>query len=86
MTFKGNVPDTRNSKSRHFNELRSSGRVQVHDPLADRPRSNTNTHELVPMEACARDAVIRGRQTLNVARGWPFMTRLLKQEAASCST
>ena len=85
MTFKENVPDTRNSKVADiFNELRSSGlAVQVHDPLAD-PSEVKHEYgiELLAMEALrpadavifavAHDAYVRG--------GWPLLAGLLKQE------
>jgi len=83
MTFKENVPDTRNSKVADIvAELQSFGlAVQVHDPLAD-PREVKHEYgiELVTMQALqpadavifavAHDPFVRG--------GWPLLTRLLK--------
>jgi UDP-N-acetyl-D-galactosamine dehydrogenase len=82
MTFKENVPDTRNSKVADIvNELQTFGlAVQVHDPLAD-PREVRHEYgiELVKLEALrpadavifavAHDAFVRG--------GWPLLTKLL---------
>jgi UDP-N-acetyl-D-galactosamine dehydrogenase len=85
MTFKENVPDTRNSKVADiFNELRSSGlTVQVHDPLAD-PGEVKHEYgiELVAMEALRpADAVIFAvAHDTYVRGGWPLLTGLLKQE------
>jgi UDP-N-acetyl-D-galactosamine dehydrogenase len=82
MTFKENVPDTRNSKVADIaNELQSFGlTVQVHDPLAD-PREVKREYgiDLVKLEALrpadavifavAHDAFVRG--------GWLLLTKLL---------
>jgi UDP-N-acetyl-D-galactosamine dehydrogenase len=86
MTFKENVPDTRNSKVADIvSELRSSGlSIQVHDPLAD-PHEVKREYgiELVNMEvlrpadavifAVAHDSYVRG--------GWPLVKKLLKDES-----
>jgi UDP-N-acetyl-D-galactosamine dehydrogenase len=86
MTFKENVPDTRNSKVADIvGELISSGlAVQVHDPLAD-PAEVEHEYgiKLVKMEALrpadavvfavAHEAFVRG--------GWPLVTKLLKNGA-----
>jgi UDP-N-acetyl-D-glucosamine/UDP-N-acetyl-D-galactosamine dehydrogenase len=86
VTFKENVPDTRNSKVADIvSELRSSGlSIQVHDPLAD-PREVKHEYgiELVNMEvlrpadavifAVAHDSYVRG--------GWPLVKKLLKDES-----
>ena len=83
MTFKENVPDTRNSKVFDIvRELRTVGvTVQVHDPLAD---SEETEHEygvsLMPFEALkSADAVILAvAHDEYVTGGWPLVTRLLK--------
>ena len=83
MTFKENVPDTRNSKVADIvAELQSFGlAVQVHDPLADPAQVK---HEygirLVPMEALRRaDAVIFAvAHDAYVEGGWPLLKKLLK--------
>ena len=83
MTFKENVPDTRNSKVADIvSELQSFGlAVQVHDPLADPAQVK---HEygigLVPMEALRpADAVIFAvAHDAYVKGGWPLLTKLLK--------
>ncbi len=83
MTFKENVPDTRNSKVADIvSELQSFGlAVQVHDPLADPVQVK---HEygigLLPMEALRpADAVIFAvAHTAFVKGGWPLLTNLLK--------
>jgi UDP-N-acetyl-D-glucosamine/UDP-N-acetyl-D-galactosamine dehydrogenase len=86
VTFKENVPDTRNSKVADIvSELRSSGlSIQVHDPLAD-PREVKREYgiELMNMEvlrpadavifAVAHDSYVRG--------GWPLVKKLLKDES-----
>jgi UDP-N-acetyl-D-galactosamine dehydrogenase len=85
MTFKENVPDTRNSKVADIvNELCSFGlSVQVHDPLAD-PRDVKHEYgiELIKMEALRpADAVIFAVAHESFVRGgWPLLTRLLKAE------
>ena len=85
MTFKENVPDTRNSKVADIvNELRSVGlSVQVHDPLAD-PSEVKHEYgiELIEMDALRpADAVIFAVAHEPFVRGgWPLLTRLLKQE------
>ncbi len=83
MTFKENVPDTRNSKVFDIvRELRTSGvSVQVHDPLAN---SEETEHEygvsLMQFEALKpADAVVLAvAHEEYVAGGWPMVTRLLK--------
>ncbi|MGC2079320.1 MAG: nucleotide sugar dehydrogenase [Xanthobacteraceae bacterium] len=83
MTFKENVPDTRNSKVADIvGELRSFGLpVQVHDPLAD-PREVKRDYgiELMAMDALApADAVIFAVAHEPFVRGgWGLLTRLLK--------
>ena len=85
LTFKENVPDTRNSKVADIiSELQSFGiTVQVHDPLAD---PDEVRHEygigLMTLEtlrpadavifAVAHEAYVRG--------GWPFVTKLLGKD------
>jgi UDP-N-acetyl-D-galactosamine dehydrogenase len=86
MTFKENVPDTRNSKVADIvRELRASGvAVQVHDPLA---MAEETRHEygieLTPMEALQpADAVILAVAHEPYARdGWPLIQRLLRDRA-----
>jgi UDP-N-acetyl-D-galactosamine dehydrogenase len=86
MTFKENVPDTRNSKVADIvRELRASGvAVQVHDPLA---LAEETRHEygieLTPMEALQpADAVILAVAHEPYARdGWPLIQRLLRDRA-----
>jgi len=86
MTFKENVPDTRNSKVADIvSELRSFGlTVQVHDPLAD-PSEVRHEYgiELTAMEALRpADAVIFAVvHDSFVCGGWPLVTRLLKDGA-----
>jgi UDP-N-acetyl-D-galactosamine dehydrogenase len=83
MTFKENVPDTRNSKVADIvSELRSFDlAVQVHDPLANSQEVQqeygialTTMEALRPADAVilavAHDPYVRG--------GWPLITRLLK--------
>jgi UDP-N-acetyl-D-glucosamine/UDP-N-acetyl-D-galactosamine dehydrogenase len=83
MTFKENVPDTRNSKVADIvEELRSFGLpVQVHDPLADPHEVKRDygielvaMHTLQPADAVifavAHEPFVRG--------GWGLLTRLLK--------
>ena len=83
MTFKENVPDTRNSKVADIvRELQSFGlAVQVHDPLAD-PGQVKDEYgiELVPMQALhPADAVIFAvAHTAFVKGGWPLLTGLLQ--------
>ena len=83
LTFKENVPDTRNSKVVDIvHELTSFNiDVQVHDPLAS-PKEAEHEYrlKLTPLDrlrpadavifAVAHDEYVRG--------GWPLMTRLLK--------
>ena len=83
ITFKENVPDTRNSKVADIvSELRSFGlSVQVHDPLADaQDVKNEYGIELVAMEALRpADAVILAvAHEPYVRGGWPLLARLLK--------
>jgi UDP-N-acetyl-D-glucosamine/UDP-N-acetyl-D-galactosamine dehydrogenase len=86
MTFKENVPDTRNSKVADIvSELRSSGlSIQVHDPLAD-PHEVKREYgiELVNMEALRpADAVIFAVAHDSYVRGgWPLVKKLLKDES-----
>jgi UDP-N-acetyl-D-glucosamine/UDP-N-acetyl-D-galactosamine dehydrogenase len=82
MTFKENVPDTRNSKVADIaNELQSFGlAVQVHDPLAD-PREVKHEYgiDLVKLEALRpADAVIFAvAHDTFVRGGWLLLTKLL---------
>jgi UDP-N-acetyl-D-galactosamine dehydrogenase len=83
MTFKENVPDTRNSKVADIvHELKASGiAVQVHDPLAlpDETRHEYGI-ELTAMDALkAADAVILAVPHEPYAReGWALVRRLLR--------
>jgi UDP-N-acetyl-D-glucosamine/UDP-N-acetyl-D-galactosamine dehydrogenase len=83
MTFKENVPDTRNSKVADIvAELRSFDlALQVHDPLAD-PGEVKQQHgiELTPMDALhPADAVIVAvAHTEYRQGGWPLIARLLR--------
>jgi len=84
MTFKENVPDTRNSKVADIvNELRAYGvAVQVHDPLAnpeDVQREYgieliTNIEALRPADAI----IFAVSHQMYVCGGWPLVTRLLR--------
>ena len=82
LTFKEDVPDTRNSKVVDIvRELMSYGiNVQVHDPLA---LAEEARHEygitLTPMEALRpADAVVLAVAHADyVAGGWPFIAQLL---------
>ncbi len=83
MTFKENVPDTRNSKVFDIvRELGSSGiAVQVHDPLAMSEDTERDYGvALTPFAALkAADAVILAvAHDEYVAGGWTLVTRLLK--------
>ncbi len=84
MTFKENVPDTRNSRVADIvSELRSFDlAVQVHDPLAD-PQEVKHEYgiELMTLEALRpADAVIFAvAHEVYVRGGWPLLTRLLKE-------
>jgi UDP-N-acetyl-D-glucosamine/UDP-N-acetyl-D-galactosamine dehydrogenase len=83
MTFKENVPDTRNSKVADIvSELRSFGlAVQVHDPLADADQvKHEYGIELTPMDALRpADAVIFAVAHASfVSGGWGLLTTLLK--------
>ena len=83
MTFKENVPDTRNSKVADIvHELKASGvAVQVHDPLAlaDETRHEHGI-ELTPMAALKpADAVILAVAHAPYAQeGWALVRRLLR--------
>jgi UDP-N-acetyl-D-glucosamine/UDP-N-acetyl-D-galactosamine dehydrogenase len=83
MTFKENVPDTRNSKVADIvEELRSFGLpVQVHDPLAD-PEEVKRDYgiDLMTFDALQQaDAVIFAvAHEAFVRGGWGLLTRLLK--------
>ena len=85
MTFKENVPDTRNSKVADIvTELKSFGlSVQVHDPLAD-PREVKHEYgiELMTMDALRpADAVIFAVAHDSFVRGgWPLLTKLLGKD------
>jgi UDP-N-acetyl-D-glucosamine/UDP-N-acetyl-D-galactosamine dehydrogenase len=83
MTFKENVPDTRNSKVADIvDELRSYGlAVQVCDPLADRHEVKREYgFDLMLAEALEpADAVIFAVAHEPFVRGgWPLVTKLLK--------
>ena len=83
VTFKENVPDTRNSKVADIvRELRANGvAIQIHDPLAmsadtEREHGISLTHMTALKPA---DAVILAvAHDEYVAGGWPLVTRLLK--------
>jgi UDP-N-acetyl-D-galactosamine dehydrogenase len=83
LTFKEDVPDTRNSKVVDiYNELCGFGiEAQVHDPLADAAEAR---HEygisLVDMKSLRpADAVVLAVAHQDYLRaGWPFITGLLK--------
>ncbi len=83
MTFKENVPDTRNSKvSDIVRELQASGiTVQVHDPVA-LPEETQREYgiSLLPLESLKpADAVILAVAHEDfVVGGWSLVTRLLK--------
>jgi UDP-N-acetyl-D-galactosamine dehydrogenase len=83
MTFKENVPDTRNSKVADIiGELRAYDlSVQVHDPFAD-PREVKREYglDLVPVDSLQpADAVIFAVAHEPFVRGgWPLVTKLLK--------
>jgi UDP-N-acetyl-D-glucosamine/UDP-N-acetyl-D-galactosamine dehydrogenase len=83
MTFKENVPDTRNSKVADIvGELRSSDLlVQVHDPLAN-PQDVKHEYgiELTAMEALrpANAVILAVAHEPYVRGGWPLLARLLK--------
>jgi UDP-N-acetyl-D-glucosamine/UDP-N-acetyl-D-galactosamine dehydrogenase len=83
MTFKEDVPDTRNSKVADIvAELRTFDiAVQVHDPLAD-PREVEHEYRiaLAAMDTLQpADAVILAvAHESYVCGGWPLVTRLLK--------
>jgi len=83
MTFKENVPDTRNSQVADIvSELRSFDvAVQVHDPLAS-PQDVKDEYgiELTQMDALRpADAVILAvAHEPYVKGGWPLLARLLK--------
>ena len=83
LTFKENVPDTRNSKVADIvDELRSSGvAVQVNDPLADAAEARREYGiDLIDMRALRpADAVIFAvAHDEYVQGGWPLMASLLK--------
>ncbi|MEA2978808.1 MAG: UDP-N-acetyl-D-glucosamine/UDP-N-acetyl-D-galactosamine dehydrogenase [Alphaproteobacteria bacterium] len=86
MTFKENVPDTRNSKVVDIvQELGASGVVvQVHDPLAIAKETKREYGiELTPMDALQRaDAVILAvAHEAYVREGWQLIQRLLRDGA-----
>lgn len=85
MTFKENVPDTRNSKVADIvSELRSFGlTVQVHDPLADAGEVRLEYGiELMQIEALQpADAVIFAvAHDAFVQGGWPLVAKLLGKQ------
>jgi UDP-N-acetyl-D-galactosamine dehydrogenase len=83
MTFKEDVPDTRNSKVADIvAELQSFGlAVQVHDPLAD-PAQVKQQYGigLLPMEGLqpAEAVIFAVAHTSFVKGGWPLVAKLLK--------
>lgn len=85
LTFKENVPDTRNSKVVDIiRELKSSGvEVQVADPLAI-PEEAQHEYGLTltaMKDLKAADAVILAVAHEDYVKGgWPLMTRMLKDE------
>jgi UDP-N-acetyl-D-glucosamine/UDP-N-acetyl-D-galactosamine dehydrogenase len=84
MTFKENVPDTRNSKVADIvRELSSYGLiVQVHDPLADQGEvKHEYGIDLMPLDAMQpADAVIFAVAHEPFVRGgWPLVAKLLKE-------
>jgi UDP-N-acetyl-D-galactosamine dehydrogenase len=85
VTFKENVPDTRNSKVADIvTELQSFGlTVQVHDPLAD-PCEVKREYgiELVQLAALrpAEAVIFAVAHDSFVAGGWPLVTRLLGKD------
>ena len=86
MTFKENVPDTRNSKVADIiRELESSGiTVQVHDPLASVEQTRQEYGiALTPMDALKpADAVILAVAHESYAKeGWRIVQRLLRDGA-----
>ena len=83
VSFKENVPDTRNSKVADiWRELCSFGyEVQVHDPMADRRDAEheygirlTDIDKLKPADA----VVLAVAHADYLAQGWPLIQRLLK--------
>jgi UDP-N-acetyl-D-galactosamine dehydrogenase len=83
MTFKENVPDTRNSKAVDIvKELRSFGvAVQVHDPLADFDEAQheygialSHLRELAPADA----VILAVAHDEYVSGGWALVQKLLK--------
>jgi UDP-N-acetyl-D-galactosamine dehydrogenase len=84
LTFKENVPDTRNSKVIDvIRELQSAGiAVQVHDPLADPDEAKREYGiALTPKDALKpADAVILAVAHRDyVSGGWPLLAALLRQ-------
>jgi UDP-N-acetyl-D-galactosamine dehydrogenase len=83
LTFKENVPDTRNTKVIDIvRELLSCGiTVRVHDPMADSREAKHEygidlvaTNELPPADA----VILAVAHSDYLAGGWPFVQRLLK--------
>lgn len=85
LTYKANVPDTRNSKVVDLvRELEKFGaRVQVHDPLAD-PSDVADEYgiTLVPLTEAARSDVavlaVPHQQFFQDGDAWPIVSSLLK--------
>jgi UDP-N-acetyl-D-galactosamine dehydrogenase len=83
MTFKENVPDTRNSRVGDIvAELRSFDLgIQIHDPLAD-PQEVKREYgiELTAMDSLrpANAVILAVAHAPYVRGGWPLVTRLLK--------
>jgi UDP-N-acetyl-D-galactosamine dehydrogenase len=85
MSFKENVPDTRNSKVVDIvKELRSFGvAVQVHDPLADTGEAQheygialSDLQRLEPADA----VILAVAHDEYVSGGWPLVQKLLKNQ------
>jgi UDP-N-acetyl-D-galactosamine dehydrogenase len=85
LTFKEDVPDTRNSRVNIVRELHSFGvTVQIHDPLANAADARhefgvvlTELHALQPADAI----VLAVAHQYYVAGGWPFIERLLRDRS-----
>ena len=86
LTFKEDVPDTRNSRVIDIvRELHSFGiTVQIHDPLANAADARheygvilTELHALQPADAI----ILAVAHRYYVAGGWPFIERLLRDRS-----
>lgn len=83
LTFKENVPDTRNSKVIDIVRTLEQGgaTVQLHDPLASAAQAREEYRvDLLPMEKLApADAIIFAvAHEAYISGGWPLVQRLLK--------